>query len=75
MYALTAEQKLKLKNAGYRRDEISRFKTGDHKKLSAKKWYKMNCVLFGKRVIKPIQISADGIKVKTVRIKINRKAD
>jgi len=66
---LTAEQITKLKESGFRKDEISRFKNGNTAKLSKKRFAKMKLICFGKKENKPILITEAGIIVKQVRIK------
>ena len=66
---LTKLQIDKLKESGFRKDEISRFKNGNTAKLSKKRFAKMKLICFGKKENKPILITEAGIIVKTVRIK------
>jgi len=68
---LTKQQIDKLKEAGFRKDEISRFKNNNTAKLSKKRIAKMRLICFGKKENKPIIITEDGIKIKQVRIKTN----
>ena len=67
---LTKQQIDKLKESGFRKDEISRFKNGNTAKLSKKRFAKMKLICFGKKENKPILITEAGIIVKQVRVKI-----
>lgn len=70
---ITKEHVDKLKESGFRKDEISRFKNGNTAKLSKKRFAKMKLICFGKKENKPILITEAGITVKQVRVKINFK--
>jgi len=70
---LTKQQIDKLKEAGFRKDEISRFKNGNTAKLSKKRFAKMKLICFGKKENKPIVITESGITVKSSHIKFNFK--